>query len=130
MKLTNVDGENVEIQLTPGDIDSAIRAFICGCHAEYASGWVINQKSDGMLETYIATRGKSQPVASAFDGDEEELQQAIEVIRSEQRASVSLLQRRLRLGYGRAVMFMKEIEFRGFVGPEKSGGEPRDLLFQ
>ena len=51
----------------------------------------------------------------------------IEVIRSEQKASVSLLQRRLRLGYGRAARIMDELENRGIVGPS-NGAEPRDIL--
>jgi S-DNA-T family DNA segregation ATPase FtsK/SpoIIIE len=59
--------------------------------------------------------------------DEEIIEQCIEVIRSEQKASVSLLQRRLRLGYGRAARIMDELENRGIVGPSK-GAEPRDIL--
>ena len=62
-----------------------------------------------------------------FDEDEEIVQQCIEVIRSEQKASVSLLQRRLRLGYTRAARIMDELENRGIVGPNK-GAEPRDIL--
>ena len=58
---------------------------------------------------------------------EELIQQCIEVIRTEQKASVSLLQRRLRLGYGRAARLMDELEDRGIVGPSK-GAEPRDIL--
>ncbi len=64
---------------------------------------------------------------SGIDEDEEIIQQCIEVIRSEQKASVSLLQRRLRLGYGRAARIMDELENRGIVGPSK-GAEPRDIL--
>jgi S-DNA-T family DNA segregation ATPase FtsK/SpoIIIE len=59
--------------------------------------------------------------------DEEIIQDCIAVIRSEQKASVSLLQRRLRLGYGRAARIMDELENRGVVGPSK-GAEPRDIL--
>jgi S-DNA-T family DNA segregation ATPase FtsK/SpoIIIE len=55
------------------------------------------------------------------------IQQCIEVIRSEQKASVSLMQRRLRLGYTRAARIMDELEQRGVVGPSK-GAEPRDIL--
>jgi len=62
-----------------------------------------------------------------IDEDEEIIQQCIEVIRSEQKASVSLLQRRLRLGYGRAARIMDELENRGIVGPS-NGAEPRDIL--
>jgi S-DNA-T family DNA segregation ATPase FtsK/SpoIIIE len=59
--------------------------------------------------------------------DEDLIQQCIEVIRSEKKASVSLLQRRLRLGYTRAARIMDELEERGIVGPNK-GAEPRDIL--
>ena len=64
---------------------------------------------------------------SGCDEDEELIQQCIEVIRSEQKASVSLMQRRLRLGYTRAARIMDELENRGIVGPNK-GAEPRDIL--
>src|SRR5437016_8488849 len=64
---------------------------------------------------------------SGIDEDEEVIQQCVEVIRSEQKASVSLLQRRLRLGYGRAARIMDELENRGIVGPSKGAG-PRDIL--
>jgi len=59
--------------------------------------------------------------------DDELLQKCIDVIRTEKKASVSLLQRRLKLGYGRAARLMDELENRGVVGPGK-GAEPRDIL--
>jgi S-DNA-T family DNA segregation ATPase FtsK/SpoIIIE len=62
-----------------------------------------------------------------FDEDEDLIDQCVEVIRSEQKASVSLMQRRLRLGYTRAARIMDELERRGVVGPSK-GAEPRDIL--
>jgi S-DNA-T family DNA segregation ATPase FtsK/SpoIIIE len=64
---------------------------------------------------------------SGIDEDESLIEQCIEVIRSEQKASVSLMQRRLRLGYTRAARIMDELENRGIVGPSK-GAEPRDIL--
>ncbi|MGI8965901.1 MAG: DNA translocase FtsK, partial [Limisphaerales bacterium] len=64
---------------------------------------------------------------SGIDEDEDLIQQCIEVIRSEQKASVSLIQRRLQLGYTRAARIMDELENRGIVGPSK-GAEPRDIL--
>ena len=56
---------------------------------------------------------------SGIDEDEAIIQQCIEVIRGEQ-AGVSLLQRRLRLGYGRAAQIMDELENRGIVGRTKA----------
>jgi S-DNA-T family DNA segregation ATPase FtsK/SpoIIIE len=67
------------------------------------------------------------PEDSGCDEDETLIEQCVEVIRSEQKASVSLLQRRLKLGYGRAARIMDELENRGIVGPSK-GAEPRDIL--
>lgn len=67
------------------------------------------------------------PGDEASSADEEIIQRCIEVIRTEKKASVSLLQRRLRLGYGRAARLMDELEDRGVVGPSK-GAEPRDIL--
>jgi len=59
--------------------------------------------------------------------DEALVEQAIEVIRQTNRASVSILQRRLRIGYTRAARIMDLLEERGIVGPGK-GAEPREIL--
>ena len=67
------------------------------------------------------------PDADDGSGDYELIEKCIEVIRTEKKASVSLLQRRLKLGYGRASRLMDQLEERGIVGPNK-GAEPRDIL--
>jgi DNA segregation ATPase FtsK/SpoIIIE, S-DNA-T family len=104
---------------------------------------ITDQEIQGIVD-FIAKQAKpsyeleihrqlSKPVSSfnveegASDEDEDLIQQCIEVIRSEQKASVSLMQRRLRLGYTRAARIMDELEQRGIVGPSK-GAEPRDIL--
>lgn len=108
-----------------------------------AQGALITDPEIQGIVDFIAQQGKpsyemeihqqlSKPVSSfdeesGINEDEEIIQQCIEVIRSEQKASVSLLQRRLRLGYGRAARIMDELENRGIVGPSK-GAEPRDIL--
>jgi S-DNA-T family DNA segregation ATPase FtsK/SpoIIIE len=61
------------------------------------------------------------------DEDEVLIQKSMDVIRSEKRASTSLLQRRLKIGYGRASRLLDCLEDRGIVGPAK-GAEPRDIL--
>jgi S-DNA-T family DNA segregation ATPase FtsK/SpoIIIE len=60
------------------------------------------------------------------EGDEL-LPQAIDVLRSTKRASTSMLQRRLRIGYNRAARLMEELEERGIVGPE-NGSSPREIM--
>jgi S-DNA-T family DNA segregation ATPase FtsK/SpoIIIE len=53
---------------------------------------------------------------------------AIGVVRSSQRASTSLLQRRLRIGYPRAARLIDELEQMGIVGPAQAGGREREVL--
>ena len=68
--------------------------------------------------------------ASGVDGGEETdelLPDAIDVLRSTKRASTSMLQRRLRVGYNRAARLMEVLEDRGIVGPE-NGSSPREIL--
>jgi len=61
-------------------------------------------------------------------GDDDELfQEAIGVLKSTRRASTSMLQRRLRIGYNRAARIMELMEDRGIVGPE-NGAQPREIL--
>jgi len=60
-------------------------------------------------------------------GDDEILEQAIEVIRQTKRASTSSLQRRLRIGYTRAARVMDLLEERGIIGPPDGAG-PREIL--
>jgi S-DNA-T family DNA segregation ATPase FtsK/SpoIIIE len=61
------------------------------------------------------------------DEDEALIAKSMDIIRSEKKASTSLLQRRLKIGYGRAARLLDELEDRGIVGPSK-GAEPRDIL--
>ncbi|MCY4146385.1 MAG: DNA translocase FtsK [Chloroflexi bacterium] len=56
-------------------------------------------------------------------------QTAVEMVRRLDRASISLLQRKMRIGYGRAARLMDMMEERGVVGPAKEGSsKPRDVL--
>lgn len=59
--------------------------------------------------------------------EEETLERCLEVIRSEKKASTSLFQRRLKLGYGRAARMMDILEDRGIIGPGE-GAKPREIL--
>jgi S-DNA-T family DNA segregation ATPase FtsK/SpoIIIE len=72
--------------------------------------------------------GDSAGGADGDLGDDEELfQQALDVLRSTRRASTSMIQRRLRIGYNRAARIMDIMEDKGIVGPE-NGSSPREIL--
>ena len=55
-------------------------------------------------------------------------EQAVEEVRKAGRASVSLLQRRLRIGYSRAARLIDQMEADGIVGPDLGGSRGRDVL--
>ena len=59
--------------------------------------------------------------------DDDLVPDAIEVIRTSKRASTSMLQRRLKIGYNRAARIMELLEDEGIVGPE-NGSSPREIL--
>jgi S-DNA-T family DNA segregation ATPase FtsK/SpoIIIE len=58
------------------------------------------------------------------------LDEAIDLVRQEKRASTTLLQRRLRIGYVRAARLMDALEERGIVGPAESAGHAREVLYK
>jgi DNA segregation ATPase FtsK/SpoIIIE, S-DNA-T family len=57
------------------------------------------------------------------------IKQAIKIVRSSQKASASMLQRRLRVGYPRAARLIDELEELGVVGPSQPGGREREVLW-
>ena len=59
--------------------------------------------------------------------DDKLVPQALDVLRSTKRASTSMLQRRLKIGYNRAARIMEILEAEGIVGPE-NGSSPREIL--
>ncbi len=89
-------------------------------------------KKQGAPAYEMALKASLENPSVSFDGDdggadEEMLQAAIGIIRETQRASVSLLQRRLKIGYNRAGRLMDQLEDRGVVGPAH-GSDPREIL--
>jgi S-DNA-T family DNA segregation ATPase FtsK/SpoIIIE len=56
------------------------------------------------------------------------LEEAIAVVRKHNRASISLLQRRLRIGYSRAARLIDLLEEQGIVGPDPGAGRSREVL--
>ena len=64
------------------------------------------------------------------DSDDVLVEQAITVLKKEQRASASMLQRRLRIGYPRAARLLDKLEEMGAVGPSLGGGRDREVLLE
>ena len=62
------------------------------------------------------------------DEDEGLIEEATSIVRQSGRASASLLQRRLRIGYPRAARLLDQLEASGIVGPSQGGGREREVL--
>jgi S-DNA-T family DNA segregation ATPase FtsK/SpoIIIE len=59
---------------------------------------------------------------------DEMIGKAIQVVRDENRASTTLLQRRLRIGYARASRIIEALEEQGIIGPDQGGSRGREVL--
>jgi S-DNA-T family DNA segregation ATPase FtsK/SpoIIIE len=56
------------------------------------------------------------------------LPKAIDLVQDQQRASISMLQRRLRIGYSRAARLIDTMEEQGIIGPAPGGSSAREVL--
>jgi S-DNA-T family DNA segregation ATPase FtsK/SpoIIIE len=62
------------------------------------------------------------------ESDDDLFDESVKVVREMRRASITLLQRRLRIGYGRAARLIDLLEEKGIVGPAKSGAQQREVI--
>jgi len=100
--------------------------------------WVTDAEVDKLVAYWqkIGTEANQPPEPApweeliAIEGDKSDsmIDQAIQLVRRTQRASASLLQRRLRIGYPRAARLLDELEAAGVVGPSVGSGKDRDVL--
>jgi len=65
---------------------------------------------------------------AAAEGRDDMYRQAVEEVRRSGKASISLLQRRLRIGYSRAARLIDQMEADGIIGPEQGGTRGREVL--
>jgi S-DNA-T family DNA segregation ATPase FtsK/SpoIIIE len=81
-----------------------------------------------ILELVRAQEGEGESGSEAQEGDRDPLfREAAEACIQNQGGSTSLLQRRLRIGYGRAARVIDQLHYAGILGPP-DGSKPRDVL--
>jgi S-DNA-T family DNA segregation ATPase FtsK/SpoIIIE len=78
-------------------------------------------------EDMFETKDQGRSISAGGEGKDPLFEEAMEVIVSAQKASASLLQRRLQVGYARAARILDELEASGVIGPAQ-GSKPRDIL--
>lgn len=103
-------------------------AFISVNEVEKVVSWVKEQQEAVYNEDMIPSKNDSESQIDGEDGPEDEFyDQAVALVRKQQSASVSMLQRRFRIGYNRAARIVDAMEAKGIVGPSE-GSKPRQVL--
>lgn len=89
------------------------------------------QKAASASPTVVASPWEALlAVEETMAGQDSLVVKATQIIRETGRASASLLQRRLRIGYPRAARLMDELEEAGVIGPAQGGGREREILIE
>jgi S-DNA-T family DNA segregation ATPase FtsK/SpoIIIE len=98
-------------------------AYITGEETERLINWYGAKR-----EAWRKTRAAEAAGEAARSGDRDLLfREAAEVVIHHQQGSTSLLQRRLKVGYGRAARIIDQLQAAGVLGPQ-DGSKPRDVL--
>jgi S-DNA-T family DNA segregation ATPase FtsK/SpoIIIE len=112
-RLTRVHGAYV----TESETNSVVDFWKAQAEPEYDESFLLTPPSEEELEE-----------AEAFDGEQDPMyQDAVRVVLELGKASTSTLQRRLRLGYGRAARILDMMQREGIIGPP-DGSKPREVL--
>lgn len=87
------------------------------------------QYDDEVISQVVQLNGKGGVVANIDSSahDDDMYKDAVRVVVETRKASTSLLQRKLRIGYGRAARLIEEMEEEGIIGPA-NGSKPREVL--
>lgn len=86
------------------------------------------QYDDEIVAQPVQLNGKGGVVMDFDSGESDDMfRDAVRVVIESRKASTSLLQRKLRIGYGRAARIMEEMEEQGIIGPA-DGARPREVL--
>ena len=99
-------------------------AYVSDHEIQAITDFVRDQQEPNYVEEMIPTE---EPKVGNGGGSDELYEEALEIVRELETASISLLQRRLRIGYNRAANMMDDLEANGIVGAH-DGSKPREFL--
>jgi DNA segregation ATPase FtsK/SpoIIIE, S-DNA-T family len=85
------------------------------------------QYNDDIISQPVQLGGRGSASHDVDTADEPVFQDAVRVVVEARKASTSLLQRRLRIGYGKAARLIESMEEQGIIGPA-DGSRPREVL--
>lgn len=100
-------------------------AFLSDQEVEAVVGFCRTQEQANYQEEMVPQVEETQEAGEQFE--DELYDQAVQIVLEAKQASVSLLQRRMRVGYTRAARLIDSMEAKGIVGPYE-GSKPREVL--
>ncbi|WHA08888.1 DNA translocase FtsK [Enterococcus montenegrensis] len=104
-------------------------AFISDHEVERVVEFITEQQGADYEEKMMVTEEDETNSGANAQPEDELYEQAKDLVVEMQTASVSLLQRRFRIGYNRAARLVDELEMHGVVGPSE-GSKPRKVLIE
>ena len=114
--------------ISPEEIEDVVSYVKESGEANYSQEVIAQIEQSVQEKENKGGKGASAAAADTESSDEDELlPAAVDVVLETGQASVSMLQRRLKLGYSRAARLVDQMEERGIVGPFE-GSKPRQLL--
>ncbi|MHC3376652.1 DNA translocase FtsK [Ligilactobacillus equi] len=102
-------------------------AFISDEDVENVVGFIKDQQTVSYDQSMEISDQDMAGSSGAGDGKDELYSQVLEFIRLEQKCSISLLQRRFKIGYNRAARIVDDLAQDGLIGPQE-GSKPRQVL--
>ena len=125
------EGKPTRVQgcfISPEEIEDVVSYVKESGEANYSQEVIAQIEQSVQEKENKGGKGASAAAADTESSDEDELlPAAVDVVLETGQASVSMLQRRLKLGYSRAARLVDQMEERGIVGPFE-GSKPRQLL--
>lgn len=103
-------------------------AFISDDEVENVVQFITEQKGPDYQEN-MTPSDIPETVESADNSVHPRFEEAVEMVRRDQKASASMIQRRLHIGYNAAANIIEEMENRGMIGPA-NGSKPRDVYLK
>jgi S-DNA-T family DNA segregation ATPase FtsK/SpoIIIE len=111
-----------------GAVQRVHGAFVSEIEVQRVVEFLKKQGAPEYDKTILATPASADSSRNGDDEYDEKWDEALAIIADAKQASISMLQRRLRLGYNRAARMIEKMETEGIVGPSDGTSRPREVF--
>jgi len=111
-----------------GAVQRVHGAFVSEIEVQRVVDFLKKQGQPDYDKSILETPPAAESGGSGDDDYDEKWDEALAIIADTKQASISMLQRRLRLGYNRAARMIEKMEAEGIVGPSDGTSRPREVF--